>query len=186
MHKVFRFISLIFLYLSSEYRKVILRIMYPGITIDRKTIVRRICDISCADGGVIIIKNSYIYPGAYIFADENATLILDTATVGRYTHIIAKQSIIINRGVAIAEMVVIRDQDHAINVEDKASGFSSYNIAPIIIGENTWIASKATILKGVTIGNNSIIAASAVVNKSVPSNQIWGGVPARFVKNLDF
>ncbi|WP_429377252.1 hypothetical protein [Mucilaginibacter sp. UYCu711] len=86
--------------------------------------------------------------GAHLFADENALLEIEGSSVGRYTHIAAKLSIVIKSGVAIAEMVVIRDQDHATDPENKESGFSAYNVAPVLINKNSWIASKATILKG--------------------------------------
>lgn len=56
--------------------------------------------------------------------------------------------------------------------------------APIIIGKNVWIGANVTILPGVTIGNNAIIAAGAVVTKDVPANTVVGGVPAKFIKEL--
>ena len=54
------------------------------------------------------------------------------------------------------------------------------------IGNNVWIGTHATILTGVNIGDNSIIAAGAVVNKNVPANSVVGGVPAKLIrtKNL--
>ena len=58
------------------------------------------------------------------------------------------------------------------------SGFSS---SPINIKENCWIAAKATILKGVTIGENSVIGAHALVNKDVETGVTVVGVPARKV-----
>ena len=54
--------------------------------------------------------------------------------------------------------------------------------APIIIGRNCWIGSNVRICKGVTIGDNSIIAACSVVTKSVPANCIAAGNPAKIVK----
>jgi acetyltransferase-like isoleucine patch superfamily enzyme len=50
---------------------------------------------------------------------------------------------------------------------------------PIVIGNNVWIASRATILAGVTIGDNSIVAAGAVVTKDIPPNSIAIGIPAK-------
>lgn len=55
----------------------------------------------------------------------------------------------------------------------------------IRIGKNCWIGSKVTILDGVEIGDGSIIAAGAVVNKSFPVNSIIGGVPAKLIKSRD-
>ncbi len=54
--------------------------------------------------------------------------------------------------------------------------------APIIIGENCWIGSNVRICKGVTIGNNSVVAACSVVTKDVPDNCIVAGNPAKVVK----
>lgn len=54
----------------------------------------------------------------------------------------------------------------------------------IKIGKNCWIGSKVTILDGVTIGDNCVIAAGAVVTKSMPNNVIIGGVPAKVLKEI--
>lgn len=52
----------------------------------------------------------------------------------------------------------------------------------IKIGSHVWVGMNATIMKGVSIGDNAIIAAGAVVTKDVPAGEIWGGVPAQFIK----
>lgn len=56
----------------------------------------------------------------------------------------------------------------------------------IVIGENVWVGANVTILPGVSIGNNSIIASGAVVTKDVPSNEIWGGVPAINIRKIAY
>jgi len=53
----------------------------------------------------------------------------------------------------------------------------------IVIGQNVWVGANVTILKGVTIGDNAIIAAGAVVTKNLERNGIYGGVPAKLIKN---
>lgn len=55
---------------------------------------------------------------------------------------------------------------------------------PIVIKRNAWIGANATVLPGVTIGENAIVAAGAVVSKDVPDNAIVGGVPAKFIKSV--
>ena len=55
----------------------------------------------------------------------------------------------------------------------------------IELGTNVWVGSNATILSGVKIGDNAVVAAGAVVHKDVPANSIVGGVPAKFIKRID-
>lgn len=59
------------------------------------------------------------------------------------------------------------------------------DLKSILIKRNAWIGAGATILPGVTIGENSIVAAGAVVNKGVPDNSIVGGIPARLIKVMN-
>lgn len=54
----------------------------------------------------------------------------------------------------------------------------------ITVGKNVWVGSNSTILQGVHIGDNAIIAAGSVVTKDVPENTIAGGVPARHIRNI--
>lgn len=56
---------------------------------------------------------------------------------------------------------------------------------PIVIEGNVWIAAGATIIGGVTIGENSVVAAGSVVTKSVPSNSFVGGNPARVIRSIE-
>ena len=55
----------------------------------------------------------------------------------------------------------------------------------ITVGNNVFIGVNTIILPGVIIGDNCIIGAGAVVTKSIPANQVWAGVPARYIKTLD-
>lgn len=57
--------------------------------------------------------------------------------------------------------------------------------APIILGRNVWVGANATILQGVTIGDNAVVAAGAVVTKDVAPNTVVGGVPARVIRIID-
>lgn len=81
----------------------------------------------------------------------------------------------------IGHNVVLATLNHGIAPKDRRTVIPS----PIVIGENVWIGSNSTILPGVTIGDNAIIAAGAVVCKDVPANVIVGGVPARVLKSIE-
>ena len=54
----------------------------------------------------------------------------------------------------------------------------------VTVGSNVWVAANCVLLPGITIGDNSLIAAGSVVNRSVQPNEIWGGVPARRVRQV--
>jgi acetyltransferase-like isoleucine patch superfamily enzyme len=60
------------------------------------------------------------------------------------------------------------------------------DLKPVVIKRNAWIGAGVTILPGVTVGENSIVAAGAVVNKDVPDNTIVGGVPAKVIRQAGF
>ena len=72
--------------------------------------------------------------------------------------------------------------EHPLNAETRNKG-SEY-AKPIIIGNNVWIGGGVQILSGVTVGNNSVVAAGAVVTKNVPDNSVVVGVPAKVIKFL--
>lgn len=79
--------------------------------------------------------------------------------------------------------VTIVDHDHDI-VNGKIAK-NIYTTGQITIGDNVWCGANVVILKDVNIGSNSIIAAGAVVNRDIPDNEIWGGVPARKIRDID-
>lgn len=88
--------------------------------------------------------------------------------------------ITINDGTLIGHKVVFATLDHNFIPEKRGD----MTPKPIVIGKNVWIGANATILGGVTIGDNSIIAAGAVVTKDVPSDSVAAGVPARVIKSI--
>ena len=84
----------------------------------------------------------------------------------------------IGDGCQIGHNVVFATLNHRLEPEERKSTYP----APIVLGKNVWIGSNATVLQGVTIGDNAVIAAGAVVTKDVVANTVVGGVPARFIK----
>lgn len=87
----------------------------------------------------------------------------------------------IGDGTLIGHQVVIATLNHAQDPVSRADMFPK----PVKIGKNVWIGAHATILPGVTIGDNAIIAAGAVVTKDVEKNAVAGGVPAKKIKDIE-
>lgn len=118
-----------------------------------------------------------IQDNAYVIVRSNAVLSLAGGYINSNAQIVCSEKITIGKGAAIADGVIIRDSDdHEIQRE----GYRK--VEPINIGEHVWIGQRATILKGVTIGDNAIIAAGSVVTRDVPANTLVGGVPARVIR----
>lgn len=102
--------------------------------------------------------------------------------IGDRTHVNCQTSISIGTHCAISWDVEILDSDmHTIVAED---GQALPNRAPVVIEDRVWIGMRALILKGVTIGHDSIVAAGAVVASSVPPRSICAGNPAKVIRQI--
>lgn len=104
------------------------------------------------------------------------------------TSIVARtKSIYIGDGTMIAPNCVIMDSDfHALwPPENRENNPALERDKDIFIGKNVWIGSQVIILKGVTIGDNSIIAAGSLVARDIPASVLAGGNPARVIKELN-
>lgn len=82
--------------------------------------------------------------------------------------------------VLIGPKVNLITENHPLDPSDRRTLICK----PIVIKRNAWIGAGATILPGVTIGENAVVAAGAVVSKDVADNIIVSGVPARFLKHI--
>lgn len=106
----------------------------------------------------------------------------DNVLISPGTRISASDDISIGHSVMMAHGVYITDSDwHGLydrTARDPAP-------KPVRIGNNVWLGDRCTVLKGVTIGDNSVVGAGAVVSRDVPANVVVAGNPARVVKELD-
>jgi acetyltransferase-like isoleucine patch superfamily enzyme len=89
-------------------------------------------------------------------------------------------SITIEDDVQIGPSVNLTSENHPLDPADRKTVIPR----PIVIKRNAWIGAGATILPGVTVGENAIVAAGAVVNRDVPPNSVVAGIPAKVVKTL--
>lgn len=142
-----------------------------------------------------IVLHDHVDMFGHIYSMAGGKVIMhDWSKIGRGSTITAVNRIEIGKDTAIATGVTIIDNNtHPINPDDRRymrhtphrsrerSNQWSAN-APVIIGENVWIGSNARIQKGITIGDNAIIAANSVVTHDVPANAIAAGNPAKIVK----
>ncbi|MBI4825097.1 MAG: acyltransferase [Nitrospirae bacterium] len=193
----------VFIYLIPQWRGffsfVFYRLLYRGFTYGE--------NLKC--WGRIIISKS---PESIISIGDNAWIVSDTVRSGialyskcklqAYrnsriaignnvaligTSVTCRSTLVeIGDGTIIAPNVIIVDSDfHAAwPPHNRALNMGYENDKEVRIGKNVWIGMNVLILKGVTIGDNSIVAAGSVVVKDLPSNVIAGGNPAGVLKSL--
>jgi len=117
-----------------------------------------------------------IYSGSQVAVQTGARLVLGSGYINMDARMDVYEEVVIGQDVAISSDVVIRDSDnHLLDGRDRRS-------APIRIGDHVWIGLRATILKGVTIGDGAVVAAGALVIRDVPPAALVGGVPAQVIR----
>ncbi len=98
-------------------------------------------------------------------------------------HVDLVAQVSIGAGVYMGYDIMLLTVDHELGPSAQRCGRLASG--PIHIGDGAWIGSRAVILPGVHIGNGAIVASGAVVTHNVAPNALVGGVPAKFVRDLD-
>lgn len=122
------------------------------------------------------------------FVDRGCTLAIGDNVGVSQTALIAMADITIGNNVKIGGGTSVYTSDfHSLDASVRASSddFAHRMSAPVCIKDNAFVGARCIILKGVTIGENSIVGAGSVVAKSIPDNQIWAGNPAKFIRNVN-
>ena len=155
--------------------------------------------VSKKPGAVVIGKHVSCYAGCSFAIGENGKCTIGDFTLLNGALIMAEDTINIGAYCLVSWGVGIADSDfhplepaqRLIDAQALAPFFKDrpprpkLTTAPVKIGDNVWIGMNAVILKGVTIGENSVVAAGAVVTKSVPANTIVAGNPAVAVRKFE-
>ncbi|MBC7489957.1 MAG: acyltransferase [Glaciimonas sp.] len=114
---------------------------------------------------------------------DSKCVIGQTSFIGDNVNISIASDLIIERDCLIASGVRISDTNHLYGKDIENRKCATIN-AFINIKAGTWIGLNACILSGVIISENSVIAAGSVVNKDIPEWEIWGGIPAKYLKRI--
>ena len=152
-------------------------------------------DGSCRED---IELGEYVTLYGTLFSQSHGKIVMgDNTRLGRGSIIRCVDNVVIGSFTAIADNVVITDNgNHPIDPVfrrkmklDTLGGdmrmWKHSDHAPVIIGDNVWVGESSRIQRGVKIGDNSIVAAGAIVTKDVPANAIVAGIPAKVIKKID-
>lgn len=102
--------------------------------------------------------------------------------IGQECTISAYQRVRIGEQCVIADRAMFIDFDHGVVEVERPIRVQGIYMRDIVVGSNVWIGYGACILRGVSVGDNSIIGTNAVVTKDVPANAVVGGIPARVIR----
>lgn len=129
--------------------------------------------------GYEVPRSLRVFPPFYTDYGKNIT-VGEGVFINACCHFQDHGGVIIGDGCQIGHNVVFATLNHGLAPADRKHTYP----APITLGRNVWVGSNSTILQGVTVGDNAVIAAGAVVTKDVPAGTVVGGVPAKFIKKI--
>lgn len=115
--------------------------------------------------------------------DKKSLSIGDSCFIGRNTMFGMYAPISIGSHVMIAPYCFLITGNHKFDSRELPMDCQGHTESPINIKDDVWIGCHTVILAGVSIGEGAVVAAGSVVNKNVPPYEIWGGVPAKFIKH---
>jgi acetyltransferase-like isoleucine patch superfamily enzyme len=124
----------------------------------------------------------WIGDGSKIRCHEGVVEIGEKTVIGQECTISAYQRVRIGEQCVIADRAMFIDFDHGVVEVDRPIRAQGIYKRDIEVGSNVWIGYGACILRGVRIGDNSIVGTNAVVTKDVPANAVVGGIPARVLR----
>ncbi|MBU6170110.1 MAG: acyltransferase [Verrucomicrobia bacterium] len=131
--------------------------------------------------GVSIRKGSRIE----VVRDGGTIEIGDGTSIQFNFHCGAANHVVIGKDVLIAGRVYITDHDHVFDHHDLPARLCRDLVSsPVIIEDGVWLGEGCVVLKGVRIGQRSVVGANAVVTKSVPEGSVVCGVPAKVVRRI--
>ena len=141
------------------------------------------------EGITLISDSNYNWAGinhpVILSASEGAEIILHKGVGLSGTSIVSVEHVEIGENTMLGVNTNVYETDfHPLNKNDRQLQTSIMNAqhAPIHIGNNCWLGSNVTVLKGVSLGNNVVVSAMSLVNKDAPDDVIIGGVPAKVIK----
>lgn len=124
-----------------------------------------------------------------ITVDKDAELVIGDYSGTNNVTLLCYKQIHIGDYVNIGNGTYIYDSNfHSLDWRirrNRVEDIANAKTAPVHIGNHVFIGARCIIGKGITIGDKSIIAAGSVVTRNIPSGEIWGGNPAKFIKKID-
>lgn len=158
-----------------------------GLQVGKGTLIGKItCDWphKIIFGSCCVIQDDVDFRLWQPFNDSSYIKLGEKVFIGHACEFVCNTKIVIGNNCLIASKCTINDTGHEFNRN------AYINLQPIIskeiiIEDDVWIGTSCVILRGITIGKGTVIAAGSVVNKSIPPYEVWAGAPAHFIKKRE-
>ncbi|MEJ7875657.1 MAG: acyltransferase [Solirubrobacterales bacterium] len=133
-------------------------------------------------GSVKFGRFVWIGDGTKIRCHEGEVEIGRKTVIGQEVTISAYQRVVIGEQCVVADRAMFIDFDHGIVEVERPTRVQGIYKRDVVIGANVWVGYGAAFLRGVTVGDNSVVGTSAVVARDVPANAVVGGIPAHIIR----
>lgn len=162
-------------------RAIALAALHRELEVGTGAVIGRRCRLILAPGAHVAVgTGAEIDDGVTLSAGPGARISIgDEAFLGHTCTIAARSSIEIGRRTYLAELVSVRDHDHD---PDHPPSSAATLTSAVGIGADCWLASKVTVLRGVFVGDRTVVGAHAVVAKDLPADAVAVGIPAAVVR----
>lgn len=157
-----------------------------NVTIDKNSIIdgyssERIILGDCVKIGAFSNLNSTSHFSKYGIGLKMG----NNSAIGDYTHFGAAGGIEVGNDVIMGSYISFHSENHNFSDTSKLIREQGVTSKGIKLGNNIWVGAKVTFLDGCVVGNNSVVAAGAVVNGVFPDNVVIGGIPAKVLKTIE-
>jgi acetyltransferase-like isoleucine patch superfamily enzyme len=178
--------------LTRAYALLLARLAYLKLRYRKRLRTDGICFI-CPGVELEIGRNATLSVGRWawighrckIRVHEGEVQIGAKTVIGQECTISAFQHVSIGRECIIADRVMMIDFDHGVTEVERPIRLQGIYKRDVRVGHNVWIGYGACVLRGVTVGDNSVVGTSTVVTKAVPPNSVIAGAPARVIRMRD-
>jgi acetyltransferase-like isoleucine patch superfamily enzyme len=157
--------------------------LHRGVEVGARVSVGRGCRLILDPGGRLVLADGCsVDDGGTLAVYRGGRLQLgEGCFVGHHATLAARDSIELGAGTFLAELVSVRDHDHAVGLPPSSG---QVDITPVRIGADAWLGAKVTVLRGARVGDRTVVGANAVVRGELPADVVAVGAPARVVRAL--
>jgi carbonic anhydrase/acetyltransferase-like protein (isoleucine patch superfamily) len=168
--------------LASRRRALLYRVL--GMKMEGKVWLAAI-EWPARPGGIRLGKGAALDRGVTLLTTNDAARIVIGAKcyVNRHTMFDASELLVVGEQTMIGPFCYLTDHDHAIH-PGSAPGDGPLVSAPTKVGARCWLGAHVSVLKGVTIGDGTVVGAGSVVTKSLPAGVVAAGAPVRIIRDI--